>query len=328
MAFCLDFLANRRKTLDVREPMMPTLLHNQNMPADKQPKTFYRYLPVAKRDQDWGIYITTVGASQFGPGTSYPPPGHPKQYSPVSVGRLLSEFQIVYISAGSGWFKAAGVGRRKIEAGHVFLLFPGIRHSYAPSPDTGWNEHWVGFNGDFVRRLMRHGFFTRRQPILKAGNEEKLLALFNEMVEITHNNSPASQQILSAITVNILALLYSGIQSNGTANEPVAKVIQNAIVRMREAAETPLPIEDLACEFNVSYRSFRRAFVRHTGLSPHRYLQEIRLARARTLLSQGSLSIKEIALQAGFEDTQYFCRFFHKKVGMTPTAFRNAHQKP
>jgi AraC-like DNA-binding protein len=297
------------------------------MPADHQSKTFYRYFPVAKRDRDWGIYITTVGASQFGPGTTYPPSGHPKQYSPVSVGRLLSEYQIVYISAGSGWFKAAGIRKQKIEAGHVMLLFPGVRHSYAPFTATGWNEHWVGFDGDFVRGLMRHGFFSKREPILNAGNEEKLLALFNEMIETTHNNSPASQQILSAITFNILALLYSGRQSNGTADEPSVKVIQEAIVRMREGAEMPLDIEELARKFNVSYRSFRRAFARHTGLSPHRYLQEVRLARARTLLSQSSQSIKEIALHAGFEDTQYFCRCFHKKVGMTPTAFRNAHQK-
>ncbi len=292
-----------------------------------QSKTFYRYFPVAKRDSDWGLYITTAGASQFGPGTAYPPSGHPKGYSSVTVGRLLSEYQIVYISAGSGWFKAAGVPEQKVEAGHVMLLFPGVRHSYAPFPDTGWNEHWVGFDGDFTRKLMHHNFFKRRQPLLDAGNEEKLLALFNEIIEITHNNSPASQQILSAVTINILALLYSGLQSNQVGDEPGLKVIQDAITRMREAAEQPLDIQELAREFNVSYRSFRRAFSLHTGLSPHKYLLEIRLARARTLLSQSTFSIKEIAFRAGFEDTRYFCRIFHKKVGMVPTAFRNVHQK-
>lgn len=290
-------------------------------------KTFYRYFPVAKRDRDWGLYVITAGASQFGPGATYPPSGHPKEYSSVSVGRLLSEYQIVYISAGSGWFKAAGVPEQKIEAGHVMLLFPGVRHSYAPSSDTGWNEHWVGFDGDFVRTLMRHNFFKRKQPVLNAGNEEKLLALFNEVVEIAHNNNPASQQILSAITINILAMLYSSLQSERAGNEAGMKVIQHAIARMREASDTPLDIPELARESNVSYRSFRRAFGLHTGLSPHRYLQEIRLARARTLLSQSTLSIKEIALTTGFEDTQYFCRIFHKKVGMAPTAFRRLHQK-
>jgi AraC-like DNA-binding protein len=292
-----------------------------------QSKTFYRYFPVAKRDQDWGLYVTTVGASRFGPGAAYPPLGHPKEYSFAASGRLLTDYQIVYISAGSGWFKAAGSSQQKIEAGHVILLFPGIRHSYAPLKETGWNEHWVGFDGDSIRRLMRHKFFKRRQPVLDAGNEDKLLSLFNEMIAITHSNSPASQQILSAITINILAVLYSGLQSHRADEETGLKVIENAMARMREAAEKPVDIEGLAREFNVSYRSFRRAFAVHTGLSPHRYLLEIRLARARTLLSQSMLPIKEIATLVGFEDTHYFCRAFHKKVGMVPTAFRNLHRR-
>jgi AraC-like DNA-binding protein len=296
------------------------------MTLNKQSQTFYRYFPVAKRDRDWGLYITTVGASQFGPGVSYPPSGHPKQYSSVSVGRSLPEYHIVYISAGSGWFRAAGLPEQKIEAGHVMLLFPGVRHSYAPSTATGWNEHWVGFDGDLPRQLMRRGFFKRSHPVLHVGNEERLLALFNDMIEATHENRPALQQILAAITTNILAQLYSGLQSKREADEPGLKAIQEAVVRMRESAETPLNIPELARELKVSYRSFRRAFARHTGLSPQKYLLEIRLARARTLLAQSSLSIKEIALRIGFEDAQYFCRYFHKKIGMVPTAYRRAHQ--
>lgn len=297
------------------------------MTEDKLFKTFYRYFPVAKRDRDWGLYITTVGFSQFQPGASYPPSGHPKQYSSVNVGRSLSEYHIVYISAGSGWFKAASVPEQKIEAGQVIFLSPGVRHSYAPSPATGWNEHWVGFDGDFARHLMQRGFFKRRQPVLHAADEEKLLALFNDIIETTHENRPALQQILAALTTNILALLYSSLQSKHEEDEPGVKTIQDAVARMRESAETPLNIPELARELKVSYRSFRRAFARHTGFSPQKYLLEIRLARARTLLAQSSLSIKEIAVRTGFEDVQYFCRYFHKKIGMVPTAFRRLHRK-
>ena len=45
------------------------------------------------------------------------------------------------------------------------------------------------------------------------------------MIEITHNNSPASQQILSSITINILALLYSSLQTNRAGDEPGLRVI-------------------------------------------------------------------------------------------------------
>jgi len=51
-------------------------------------------------------------------------------------------------------------GRVAISAGMVILLFPRVWHSYGPARATGWNEHWVGFNGYLARRLVRHGFFT------------------------------------------------------------------------------------------------------------------------------------------------------------------------
>jgi AraC-like DNA-binding protein len=296
------------------------------MATDKQFHTFFRYFPVARRDRDWALYVTTVGASSFGPGISYPPPGHPKLYATVVSGRRLPEYQIVYISAGSGSFKSASIPKQEIEAGQVMLLFPGERHSYAPSTSTGWDEHWVGFNGDLARRWARRGFFTPSQPVLRAGDEEQLLALFNDLIKTTHDNHPALQQILAGITMNILARLYSAQQFKLGGEEPGLRAIQNAVVRIRESAEAPLDLPSLARELNVSYRWFRRAFAHHTGLSPRRYLLEIRLARARSLLAQSSLPIKEIAMRTGFGEEQYFCRFFHKKVGQTPGVWR-AHAR-
>jgi AraC-like DNA-binding protein len=293
----------------------------------KATKTFFHYFPVAKRDQNWGLYVTTVGASQFGPNVHYPPSGHPKEYTTVSTGRALPAYHIIYISSGSGWFKCDGFPEQPIEAGHVMFLFPGVRHSYAPNTATGWNEHWVGFGGDIARRLMRYGFFKRKQPLAYAGDEIRLLNLFNHLIETTRNNHPALQQLLAATTMDILAVLFSDQQSNHVENEPSIKAIQEAITKMWESSEPPLDLHELARKFNISYSLFRRAFTRYTGFSPYKYLLEIRLALARTLLSQSSLSVKEIASRTGFEDSQYFDRIFRKKVGTAPTTFRRMHQK-
>ena len=291
------------------------------------PQTFYRYFPVAKRDRDWGLFVTTVGESRFGPGTTYPPPSHPTGYSfQPSAGRCLLEYQIVYVSAGRGWFKSKASGRLAVEAGHVLLLFPGLWHSYAPAPATGWDEHWVGFNGDLARRLVQRGFFDPGRPALRVGEEDALRALFVDIMEATRDNHPALQQILAGTTLRMLALLYSVQQSKLAGEEPGSKVIHQAVTRLREAGGERLDIARLARELNVSYRWFRRAFAHHTGLSPHHYLLEIRLARARDLLAQSTLSTKEIALRVGFEDAQYFCRLFHKKIGVPPGLWRQRAQ--
>ncbi len=291
-------------------------------------QTFYRYFPVAQRDRDWGLFVTTVGESRINPGSAYPPGGHPKSYDfRAAAGRRLHEYQIIYISAGEGWFTSARSERVRIEAGTVILLFPDVWHSYAPTETTGWSEHWVGFNGDVVRRFVRHDFFAPERPVLRAGEEGRLLDLFTDLLEATRSNRPALQQLLAGAVVNMSALLYAVQQSRLAGDDPGLQTIHQAVTRMRESPETPLNIPELAQELSVSYRWFRRAFAHHTGLSPHQYFLDVRLARARDLLAQTTLSTKEIASRVGFEDAQYFCRLFHKKVGFAPGVWRERAQQ-
>ena len=291
--------------------------------APRLVQTSYQYFPVAKRDQDWGLFVTTVGASHIEPGAAYPPGGHPNGYAfSASQGRVLDEYQLVYISGGRGWFESAATQRVEVLAGTVLLLFPGVWHSYAPDPATGWREHWVGFNGAMADRLVRRGFFSAERCLLRGGGESRLLGLFGSLMEAARSHQPALQQIMAGTTECLLAALYSAQQSAYAGDDPARQIIHQAVLRMRETGPKPLHMPDLAAELHVSYRWFRRAFTHHVGLGPHHYLLEIRLARARELLAQSAGSIKEIAAQAGFEDSQYFSKYFHKQVGMSPGAWR------
>jgi len=51
-----------------------------------------------------------------------------------------------------------GTRRQAIEAGDAFLLFPGKWHRYRPAPSTGWDEHWIGFNGSYADQIMSRFF--------------------------------------------------------------------------------------------------------------------------------------------------------------------------
>jgi AraC-like DNA-binding protein len=89
-----------------------------------------------------------------------------------------------------------------------------------------------------------------------------------------------------------------------------------------------LDMQLLAGELGVSYSSFRHTFTAHTGLSPHQYLLEFRLVRARSLLAESELSVKEIATQTGFEDEFYFSRLFRQKLNFTPSQWRRRSRRP
>ena len=85
--------------------------------------------------------------------------------------------------------------------------------------------------------------------------------------------------------------------------------------------------EQLAQELGVSYSWLRHTFTAHTGLSPHQYLLEFRLVRARNLLTESELTIKEIATQTGFEDELYFSRLFRQKLALTPSQWRSRSRR-
>ncbi|MFQ7041188.1 MAG: helix-turn-helix transcriptional regulator, partial [Barnesiella sp.] len=52
------------------------------------------------------------------------------------------------------------------------------------------------------------------------------------------------------------------------------------------------------------------------------YIQELRIMHSKELLANTMMNIKEIALDCGFETSQYFCTVFRKKIGSTPAEYR------
>jgi len=290
--------------------------------------TFYRYFPVSHRDKSWGLYATTAGESHIAPHSAYPPSGHPKGYAfDWQHGRVLDEFQLVYISSGTGKFESKFNPPVRVEPGNAFLLFPGVWHRYTPDPEAGWREHWIGFNGETANHWRRCRFISARNPILKLNAEDTVLAAFSRVMQSIRTNRPAVQQILAGATSYLLGLFYSAQQALPVTEAQNANVIESAIAYMHNEFASNFDMKRLAEKVGVGYSWFRRTFVAHSGLSPHQYLLELRLVRARNLLVETNYSIKEIAAQTGFKDEHYFSRLFRRKLDLTPGQFRNRSQR-
>jgi AraC-like DNA-binding protein len=293
-----------------------------------QTTSFYRYLPVSRRDERWGLYANTAGESWIAPGANYPPDGHPEGFAfDWPRGRVLDSFQLVYISSGRGQFETKGGGATRIEPGHAFLLFPGVWHRYAPDRETGWHEHWIGFDGPMPRAWRDNRFLGPRKALVKINAEETMRASFSHIIQSIRANRPALQQILAGATAHLLGLYYSSQQTPVSAEAPAASAIEAAINHIQSDFRLPLDIPGLARELGLGYSAFRKAFAVHTGLGPHQYLLELRLLRARNLLEQTTFSVKEIAALAGFADEHYFSRLFRRKMKLAPTQWRERSRR-
>jgi AraC-like DNA-binding protein len=86
--------------------------------------------------------------------------------------------------------------------------------------------------------------------------------------------------------------------------------------------DSSLEIDVLAGLLRMSVSHFTRSFNRSVGLTPHRYVIQCRVAKARELLTTTDLPLIEIALNIGFSDQSHFSRRFQELVGMPPGAYR------
>jgi AraC family transcriptional regulator len=85
-----------------------------------------------------------------------------------------------------------------------------------------------------------------------------------------------------------------------------------------------LSLRGLADLVQMDVFRFVRAFKKSTGLPPHRYVLQVRIDRAKTLLRDPMLSIGEVALQTGFATPSHFSTTFRRMTRTTPRSFREA----
>lgn len=284
-----------------------------------------KYLLATERDAKWGLTISTVGKETIEPKEEYPTKGHADgYYFDTKKGRTLDEYQLLYQPEGEGTFQSAHCPETTIKAGDIFMLFPGEWHTYCPNKNKGWKSYWIGFKGKNIDDRVKHGFLSPDKPIYHVGFSNELVSLYEEAFRTAQNEATYSQQTLAGIVNYLIGLMYS-LERNIILSKDSKHVdmINKARLRIRESLEGNLTIQEVAQELGISYSSFRKLFKEHTGFAPALYQQNLKLQRAKELLSTTDESIKEIAYRLNFESPDYFSSKFKSQTGMKPSDFRN-----
>ncbi|MDD6253820.1 MAG: AraC family transcriptional regulator [Candidatus Cryptobacteroides sp.] len=290
-------------------------------------KKLLKYLVANEADPQWGLVVTTVGQQDIIPGSIYPSQDHPMRYLFSSEkGRIFNEYQLVYISRGKGQFVSASQKKTNVSAGDLFILFPGEWHNYSPDSTTGWHESWIGFTGPDMDEKVNSGFFSRKHPILHVGLDDDIFSLFHQGTVAAAGQKANYQQHLAGIAGHLLGLAYSKGNNMYSQQDEVDELISRAKIMFQDNLENGITGEEIAREIGTSYTRFRKLFKEYTGFSPKQYLQELKVAKAKQLLTNTSLSCQQIGFDSGFESPSFFHCTFKKRTGMSPADYRKLTQ--
>ena len=126
--------------------------------------------------------------------------------------------------------------------------------------------------------------------------------------------------------------LLTGFSRPVPAEGAKLTISQAKIKRIHEYIQAnmadPITLNDLARQAGLSEYHFCRVFKNATQFSPYQYLLRQRIQQACIHLERDRLSVQEIAFACGFGDAVQLARHFRKLMGMTPTAYRVASEKP
>lgn len=91
---------------------------------------------------------------------------------------------------------------------------------------------------------------------------------------------------------------------------------------LQHYTEKSFTVQDIANEFGISEVHLRRIFKRSEYISPIKYINSLKIDKAKNMLRVSNYTIAEIAFSAGFDDPYYFSRLFKKETGISPSAYR------
>jgi transcriptional regulator GlxA family with amidase domain len=95
--------------------------------------------------------------------------------------------------------------------------------------------------------------------------------------------------------------------------------LEDLVEWVRDHLDRPLTVEDLAQRSGMSARNFQRVFTQQCGMPPGKFIERLRVERARVIIEDTSLSMAEIARKSGFDSEQRMRRSFKRVLAINPT---------
>ena len=211
-----------------------------------------------------------------------------------------------------------------VEEGDLLLFNPRDIHSCRQVGDRPLDYRALNVGPDTMKRLAeeitgKSGLPVFAQPVVR---NRELAALLKELHQIVMaGEQDFRKEELLLLLLQQIFHEYAALALDGAPPDPDAE-IERICRYLEEHYAEPVTLDGLSAMANRSKYYFLRLFTKEKGISPYRYLENIRISQAKKLLEQGVLP-QEAAARTGFSDQSHFTNYFREFIGLTPKQYYN-----
>lgn len=240
-----------------------------------------------------------------------------------------SFFEICYVVSGTGLYVDGNL-EFKLKSGDLFCSRPHVWHRI----HQGHSLYllWISFeimegqSTDHALANYKRMQFIERFLIREAQKLPAILVWQSILMQAGQQNG--LKDILQPLASGFLATLINSFLADPehehsiTLNNDPERILQQAKAFIHDNLSRPLQLKDVANYLHVSERNLSRLFLEYNTLTFVQLLKAERLKQASDLLKYSNKSIKDIAMDTGFESVHYFTRVFTSSFGIPPGKYR------
>lgn len=218
----------------------------------------------------------------------------------------------------------------RITRGDLFYIRAEDKHSYASVNDLVLQN--VIYCPDRLKLNLDWGAFipgfTTPDPMphwrLGSGGMTQVRQLITQLEQECLKDDALASSMAETLFAQLVMTLqrYRYATDNPEASTQEA-LLDKLIVALAGSLNRAFILDKFCEQQQCSERTLRQQFRNQTGMTVNHYLRQLRICHAQYLLQHTELMIGEVAMQCGFEDSNYFSVVFNREVGMTPGQWRH-----
>ena len=209
-----------------------------------------------------------------------------------------------YVVSGYGTFEREGASYQ-VRTGDIFVIPPKLETYYQADEETPWSYIWIGFTCDSLPAAL--------EPVLhcpKAG------IIFERMKQCCEFESGKS-----AYLCGMLWQLMSVIMEKPVARTNESDYIEKALSYMNTEYVRGITVSEIADNLNLDRCYFSTLFKKSLGISPRKYLLNLRMEKAAAIMAENGGTPTIAAVSTGYADICQFSKMFKSKYGVPPREY-------
>lgn len=213
-----------------------------------------------------------------------------------------------------------------LKQGDLFCLFPGRTYYYYKLPSaSSLRISWLALDGERVKPLLELAGLTSGRPFCQQAVSSRVKERAEGVIDALQDVvrwKPATALQLQSLVCGLLAELMPDTAVS-PSTEP-SGWIHECMDFMELHATEGISVQQVAAFAGVHRSYFSNMFASQVGMPPLKYIQKIRMEKARRLLQETDAAVTEIALSLGYPNLYSFTRAFKIYYKLSPLAIRKA----